>query len=45
MNTKKKSIRAIARELNISAMTLYRVLNNAPGVSKKNASASDRCTG
>ena len=35
MNTKKKSIRAIARELNISAMTLYRVLNNAPGVSKK----------
>ncbi|MBR2425314.1 MAG: LacI family DNA-binding transcriptional regulator, partial [Lentisphaeria bacterium] len=35
MNTKKKSLRAIARELNISAMTLYRVLNNAPGVSKK----------
>ena len=35
MNTKKKSLRAIARDLNISVMTLYRVLNNAPGVSKK----------
>ncbi len=30
---KKISLRALAREMNISAMTLYRVLNNTPGVS------------
>jgi LacI family transcriptional regulator len=33
MQRKRISLRAVARELNISAMTLYRVLNNAPGVS------------
>ena len=32
MNRKQKSLRSIARSLDISAMTLYRVLNNAPGV-------------
>lgn len=39
---RKTSLRAIARDLNISAMTLYRVLNNAPGVS---ASMRQRVTG
>ena len=33
MQRKQISLRAIAREMKISAMTLYRVLNNAPGVS------------
>ena len=33
MNKQRISMRSIAQELNISAMTLYRVINNAPGVS------------